>query len=1206
MYKQANTNNEGAWGSASYIAGANTLSDMNDISFINERDRSYRSVFFYNFIAVGSLVFALSLLQIWTFLISATRQIRRIRQKFFSSVLHQDMSYFDSIQIETLHYRLTEDIFTLHEGLGDKLCIFVNVLSTFVSCQISAFVNGWKLTLVILSVSPLFGISTAVWSKIIASFSSKESLAYEKAGAFAEEIVTAIKTVTAFNGQQKAVDNYDAKLIDARNVGIKKSITLNLSCGAMQFIGFAIYSLSFWYGTKIIEEEPENYSISNVFIIIYSVMLGTYSLGLVTPNLESIRSARTAAFELYKIINKFRPIDSGSTEGHKPDKLIGHIEFKNIHFAYPTRPDIQILSGLNLKVPSGKTIALVGTSGCGKSTTIQLLQRFYDPIEGEITVDGHDIRSLNVKWLRNNIGVVSQEPVLFGTTIGENIRYGRDGVTEEEIEHAAREANAYEFISKFPDQFNTMVGERGAQMSGGQKQRIAIARALVRNPKILLLDEATSALDKQSEAIVQAALDTARAGRTTIMIAHRLSTVRTADVIAIFHGGVIVEQGSHDELMSKEGIYHSLVMLQTEDRNGREEDESKSSSNGTTDSKEESEEDRSQYIEEASRTLQDVENRMVSVRHQSLLEESKRKVKKTKSTTKSSKKQSKIIKEEMEVHPEVPMRRIMQLNKPEWPYIVIGAIASGINGVIFSIFGAIFGMFIGAFGEQDYVKRSQRTNFLSIMLLIMGLIGLMAHITMGFMFGKSEENLTMRLRSLSFKALLRQATGSRIGLLTMTVFTLVSAAIIAFIHGWQLTLVVLACVPLLIGVNLIERRAIRGHASKDQKDLEEAGRISTEAVENIRTVVSLTKEDAFYEKYEASLRGPYRNALRKAFFHALTYAVAQSMSYFFNAAVFGFAAWLVAHCYMQPENVFVIVSVITCASSNVGNTNSTAQDYGQAKVSAQRIFKLLDRNPVIDSYSEEGNTLNEMKGNIEFKNIKFVYPTRPKAQVLQGLNIKVSKGQTLALVGSSGCGKSTVVQLLERFYDPVDGQVLADGIDTKSLHLKWLRSQLGIVSQEPILFDCSIGENIQYGDNSRLVTQEEVIAAAKLANIHTFIQSLPEGYNTRVGSHGAQLSGGQKQRIAIARALVRKPKVLLLDEATSALDTESEKVVQEALDEARHGRTCIVIAHRLSTIQNADIIVVMKNGKVVEQGTHNQLMAKEEEYYSLVHSHVSK
>ncbi|XP_063777825.1 ATP-dependent translocase ABCB1-like [Pseudophryne corroboree] len=1190
--------------------------------------------FFYNFIAVGSLVFALSLFQIWTFLISATRQIRRIRQKFFSSVLHQDMSYFDSIQIETLHYRLTEDIFTVHEGLGDKLCIFVNVLSTFVSCQISAFLNGWKLTLVILSVSPLFGISTAVWSKIIASFSSKESLAYEKAGAFAEEIVTAIRTVTAFNGQQKAVDNYDAKLIDARNVGIKKSIALNLSCGAMQFIGFVIYSLSFWYGTKITEEEPRNYNISNVFIIIYSVMFGTYSLGLVTPNLESIRSARTAAFEIYKIINKFRPIDSGSTEGYKPDKLIGHIEFKNIHFAYPSRPDIQILSGLNLKVPSGKTIALVGTSGCGKSTTIQLLQRFYDPIEGEITVDGHDIRSLNVKWLRDNIGVVSQEPVLFGTTIGENIRYGRDGVTEEEIEQAAREANAYEFISKFPDQFNTMVGERGAQMSGGQKQRIAIARALVRNPKILLLDEATSALDKQSEAIVQAALDTARAGRTTIMIAHRLSTIRTADVIATFHGGVIVEQGSHDELMSKEGIYHSLVMLQTEDSNGREEDESKRSSNGTTDSKEESEEDRSQYVEEASRTLQDVENRMVSVRRQSLLEESKRKVKKTKSTTKSSKKQSKIIKEEMEVHPEVPMRRIMQLNKPEWPYIGIGAIASGINGVIFSIFGAIFGMFIGAFGEQDNVKRSQKTNFLSIMLLIMGLIGLMAHITMGFMFGKSEENLTMRLRSLSFKALLRQdigyfdahentvgalmtrlasdaslikgATGSRIGFLTMTVFTLVSAAIIAFIHGWQLTLVVLACVPLFIGVNLTERMAISGHASKDQKDLEEAGRISTEAVENIRTVVSLTKEDAFYEKYEASLRGPYRNALRKACFHALTYAVAQSMSYFINAAIFRFAAWLVAHCYMQPENVFVIVSVISFACTHVGNSNSTAQDYGQAKVSAQRIFKLLDRNPVIDSYSEEGNTLNEMKGNIEFKNIKFVYPTRRKAQVLQGLNIKVSKGQTLALVGSSGCGKSTVVQLLERFYDPVDGQVLADGIDTKILHLKWLRSQLGIVPQEPILFDCSIGENIQYGDNSRLVTQEEVIAAAKLANIHTFIQSLPEGYNTRVGSHGAQLSGGQKQRIAIARALVRKPKVLLLDEATSALDTESEKVVQEALDEARHGRTCIVIAHRLSTIQNADIIVVMKNGKVVEQGTHNQLMAKEEEYYSLVHSQVSK
>nr|DBA25040.1 TPA: hypothetical protein GDO54_012613 [Pyxicephalus adspersus] len=503
----------------------------------------------------------------------------------------------------------------------------------------------------------------------------------------------------------------------------------------------------------------------------------------------------------------------------------------------------------------------------------------------------------------------------------------------------------------------------------------------------------------------------------------------------------------------------------------------------------------------------------------------------------------------------------------------------------------------------------------------------------GFMFGKSGENLTMRLRLLSFKALLGQemgyyddhknavgvlltrlatdasqikgATGSRLGLLTMTVCTLLAAILIAFVYGWQLTLLILACVPFLIGANIIRMKSIAGHASKDQKALEEAGRISTEAVENIRTLVSLTKEDAFYEKYNASLQGPYRDSLKKAPLYGITYAIAQSINYFVNAIVFRFGAWLIAHCFMHFENVFVVFSSIIFAAMSVGQSNSFAPDFGKAKTSAQRIFQLLDRKPAIDSYSEDGNTLDDLEGNLEFNNIRFLYPTRPNVPVLQGLSVKVSKGQTLALVGSSGCGKSTLIQLLERFYDPAEGQVYVDGINTKSLNLKWLRSQLGIVSQEPILFDFSIRENIQYGDNSRLVTQEEVEEAAKAANIHTFIENLPEGYNTRVGDKGAQLSGGQKQRIAIARALVRKPKILLLDEATSALDTESEKVVQQALDDARQGRTCIVIAHRLTTVQNADVIAVVKNGKVVEQGTHNQLLAKQGEYYALVNSQIS-
>ncbi|XP_017679387.1 PREDICTED: ATP-binding cassette sub-family B member 5 isoform X2 [Lepidothrix coronata] len=1178
--------------------------------------------FAYYYVGIGFAVLILSTIQVWTFLVAATRQTARIRQKFFFAVLHQEMAWFDTTQIGMLNTRLTEDINTIHEGIGDKISIFLQFFSTFLAGIIIGFIYGWKLTLVILAVSPLLAASAGIWSTLLASLTAKELSAYAKAGAVAEEILTAIRTVVAFNGQQKALEKYNANLETAKRVGVKKSITTNTCLGVSQFVIFGSYALAFWYGTKLIAED-ENYDIGRLLIVFFSVLVGAFSLGQAAPNLESVAKARGAAYEVYKIINKKRLIDSSSKEGYKPDKLIGEIEFRNIHFSYPARPDVKILKGLNLKVQTGKTIALVGSSGCGKSTTVQLLQRFYDPDQGEITLDGRDIRTLNVKWLRENIGIVSQEPVLFATTIAENIRYGREDISDAEIERAAKEANAFDFISRLPDKFNTMVGERGAQLSGGQKQRIAIARALARNPKILLLDEATSALDTQSESIVQAALDKARAGRTTIVIAHRLSTIRTADTIAGFEKGVVVEQGTHSELMLQKGVYYSLVMQQ-----GCSYDVQDDGTSEDSEGEAEEYEENINLMEDL--TLQDHFEESVISGRGSIRRRSSR----YKSTSKKSFGKRKEKKElEEENLPDVPYLKILALNKPEWLYVLLGVIAAAVIGGVHPAFAVIFGKIIGAFQERDPIKRSKNTLVLSLMFLLLGVIILAAYIIQGFMFGKSGEMLTMRLRSLSFKALLQQdigwyddqknavgvlltrlatdasqvkgATGSRLALMTMAVFTLVTAITIAFVYGWQLTLLILACIPYIIVANAVSAKSMSGHAAKDQKALEEAGRISTESVENIRTVASLTREEAFYEKYVTNLNGPYRDSLKKAPFYGFSYGVAQSAEYFINAAVFRFGAWLIANCLTNFENVFIVFSSVLFAAMNVGQSASLAPDYGKAKMSAKKIFQLLDRKPVIDSYSEEGEKLSHFEGNIEFRNIHFVYPTRPEVQVLQGLSVKVNKGQTLALVGSSGCGKSTSIQLLERFYDPVEGQVLADGFDTRSLHLQWLRSRLGLVSQEPVLFDCSIAENISYGDNSRVVSQEEIEEAAKAANIHTFIEKLPEKYNTRVGDKGTQLSGGQKQRIAIARALVRNPAVLLLDEATSALDTESEKIVQKALDNARQGRTCIVIAHRLSTVQTADIIVVIQNGRVVEQGTHSQLLAKEGHYYALVNAQVS-
>lgn len=283
---------------------------------------------------------------------------------------------------------------------------------------------------------------------------------------------------------------------------------------------------------------------------------------------------------------------------------------------------------------------------------------------------------------------------------------------------------------------------------------------------------------------------------------------------------------------------------------------------------------------------------------------------------------------------------------------------------------------------------------------------------------------------------------------------------------------------------------------------------------------------------------------------------------------------------------------------SIANALAFAPNFQKGLTAAGKVFKLLNRVPKIRD-SPNAKAYQWKTGNIDYNDVFFSYPTRPGIKVLRGLNLAIEQGKTVALVGPSGCGKSTIIQLLERFYDPLNGNVTVDGEDLRSMRLASLRTNLGIVSQEPNLFDRTIGENIAYGDNERQVKMEEIIEAARNANIHNFISSLPLGYETRLGEKGTQLSGGQKQRVAIARALVRNPKVLLLDEATSALDAESEKVVQEALDNARQGRTCVTIAHRLTTIQDADVICVVNEGRIVELGDHNELLNQKGLYYRL-------
>ncbi|XP_075612847.1 bile salt export pump isoform X4 [Balearica regulorum gibbericeps] len=1111
---------------------------------------------------IGCAVLLLGYLQICFWVMAAARQIQKIRKAYFRKVMRMDIGWFDCTSVGELNTRISDDVNKINEAIADQVAIFIQRLTTFVCGFLLGFVSGWKLTLVIIAVSPLLGVGAAVYGLAVAKLTGRELKAYAKAGAVADEVLSSIRTVAAFGGEKKEVERYDKNLVFAQHWGIRKGIIMGLFTGYMWLIIFLCYALAFWYGSKLVLEEEE-YSPGTLLQVFFGVLVGALNLGQASPCLEAFATGRGAAANIFETIDKKPTIDCMSEDGYKLDKVRGEIEFHNVTFHYPSRPDVKILDNLNMVIKAGETTAFVGASGAGKSTTIQLIQRFYDPTDGMITLDGHDIRSLNIQWLRSQIGIVEQEPVLFATTIAENIRYGRDEATMEDIIKAAKQANAYNFIMDLPQQFDTHVGEGGSQMSGGQKQRIAIARALVRNPKILLLDMATSALDNESEATVQEALHKARLGRTAVSIAHRLSAIKAADVIVGFEHGRAVERGTHEELLKRKGVYFMLVTLQSKGDTTLNREAMETAENSVVEPNLEKVQSFSRGSYRASlraslrqRSRSQLSNVVPDPPLSIGRDHAESMCVMPYGEDDGQAKQESVVEEDVKP---VPFTRILKYNASEWPYMVLGSLAAAVNGAVNPLYALLFSQILGTFSILDEEVRRIQINGVCLLFVFVGILSFFTQFLQGYTFAKSGELLTRRLRKIGFEAMLGQdigwfddrknspgalttrlatdasqvqgATGSQIGMIVNSFTNIGVAMIIAFYFSWKLSLVILCFLPFLALSGAVQAKMLTGFASQDKKALEATGRISSEALANIRTVAGIGKEKMFIDNFEKHLDMPYRAATKKAHVYGFCFGFAQSIVFIANAVSYRYGGFLVDTEGLHYSFVFRVISAIVTSGTALGRASSYTPNYAKAKTSAARFFQLVDRLPKISVYSEKGEKWDNFKGSIEFLNCKFTYPSRPDIQVLKGLSVAVKPGQTLAFVGSSGCGKSTSVQLLERFYDPEKGSVK---------------------------------------------------------------------YKTNVGAQGSQLSRGQKQRIAIARAIIRDPKILLLDEATSALDTESEKTVQAALDKAREGRTCIVIAHRLSTIQNADIIAVMSQGLVIERGTHDELMAMEGAYYKLV------
>ncbi|KAI3637877.1 hypothetical protein MIR68_004526 [Amoeboaphelidium protococcarum] len=1183
-----------------------------DDSSSKARSEIVYNVLLFIYVSIGALVSVYCMQACWV--VAGQRQANRVRRLFLKSILSQDVQFFDEHEVGELTTRLSSDTTLFQEGISEKWALVFAYGTTFFAGFIIAFIKSWRLTLVLVAALPLILASGGFVGIAISDGIKNSQESYAKAGAVAQETLTNIRTVTAFNAQERSIKKFSSMLDIALKTGVTKSWKTGVGFGLFFGMLFGIYSLAFWYGSILVEQGQIQGG--DVLNVLFAVIIGAFSVINIGPALQAINKGRGVATKLFEVIESKPSIrnsdDVGQLTGKEPQQIKGEIEFKSVTFSYPSRKNQVVLKDYSLKVDAGKTVALVGFSGSGKSTIIQLLERFYDVFEGGVYVDGVNVKDLNLSWLRNNIALVSQEPILFDLTIEENVRLGAlkdQKISEEDVISACKSANCHDFIMKLPQKYQTRVGEKGSLLSGGQRQRICIARSIIKKPKILLADEATSALDTESERIIQAALEKVSEHCTTIIIAHRLSTIKNADQIVVMESGKIVETGTHNDLIQSDGKYAALVKAQ--------ELKTKKGDRATA------ENDQDVIVAEGSVAAQQGDA-VIAIEQQDGSKGADV-VKELTDEEKEKKEIAKVLKEN-----KTPLWSVLKMQKDDWPFVLGGIVSAGINGALLPLFGLIMGEVLTVFSKTGQELRDG-ANLWSLVFACLMVAQFFANFGQFACFGIAGERLTKKVRLMTFRAMLRQEiaffddkmNGSgaltarlseqadKIAGLTGPTFGNVFQMLVAvgvafgasFYFSWKMTLIVTAFIPVLIFASILENRvSFAGGAGgeKVKKAYASASQTACEAIQNIRTVKSLLREETFVNDYMTAIDIPYKAGLKKGYIDSIGFAFSQATQFWLYSLTFYFGFLLVEANQLDAGQLLKVLFTIIFGAIAISSTFTFGPDISKARFASIQFFQLLDRQPIIDQFSAEGDKITDVQGEVKLQDVDFTYPERPEQQILKKVSLSIAAGQNIGICGSSGSGKSTIFQLIERFYDPQAGVVSVERLDVKKWIIGDLRRQISIVSQEPILFIGTIAENIAYGRPD--ASKEEIIQVAKQANIHDFISSLPDQYETEVTN--SQMSGGQKQRICIARALLCQPKILILDESTSALDSESEKLVQQALNEASVGRTCIAIAHRLSTIQNCDLILVMRDGEIIESGTHFELLEQNGLYATLVNKQM--
>ena len=905
---------------------------------------------------------------------------------------------------------------------------------------------------------------------------------------------------------------------------------------------------------------------------------------------------RAAADDIFALLDARTAVKPPSAPVVLDAPLVPVVEFEDVSFAYPAarRPAHRRLS---FKVEPGERVGFVGESGAGKSTIVRLLLRFHDTDSGRVVLGGHDVRDLGADDIYRNVAVVNQDTYLFHGTVEENLRFGKPDATVAELKAAARAANAHEFIERLPEGYGTVIGERGIRLSGGQRQRVAIARALLRDAPILVLDEALSAVDAENEAVIQSALDRLMQGRTTLIFAHRLSSVIDADRILVLDHGAIVESGDHASLMRAGGAYRRLMGSQAEEI-GRQEAVRGAAGDGLVPSRAESIEVLNTGLDNAV-PYEDLEAGDAGA------------------------------------HSE-PTDAILRAEGLGW----IGAFRELLHHVVpwrakFSVvlaFGiarvaALIGVGVASALAVAAVKRGEPfAEHLIVLAIVAPLAGLLhwleswfAHDMAFRMLAEMRIALFRKLDRLAPAYLVRRRTGDLVGMAThdvelveyffahtvapFFVAVLVPTAVLGTLawFGWPMALALAPFLVLVAASPVLARRRIDSLGSRAREAFGDMNAHAVDTIQGLSEILAFQRTKTRGEEFAArikrhvSLRLPFHSSLTK---QTALLEVATGLG---GLVVVATGANLVASDALAPAMLPMLTLLAMSAFLPISEIAHIGRQLADTLGATRRLHAVhSEAEAVVDGpgvSARDGGRWGTGGIEIEVRDIRFSY-FRDRRMALDGATFTAAAGSTLALVGPSGAGKTTIAHLLMRFWDPGSGTIRFDGRDLRDYRLDELREKVALVTQDTYLFNETLRANILIAKPD--ATSTELDEAVRRASLGPFVDALPEGLATTVGERGVRLSGGQRQRVAIARAFLKDAAVLILDEATSHLDAVNEQAVRKSLEELMSERTTIVIAHRLSTVRDADRIVVLDAGRTVETGSHEELLARGGLYSRLV------